>query len=481
VTLSIALPPDTNGSRAGASDAARPMGRAVGDGLGGLAAWLTAIVVLTPLPLASNRPIIWIGFAIVVGLIATVYGQRRAAALTVPAGRVSVAAYALLVGMMLFQVLPLGTLFPVRPDIAAPAVSLVPGATWLALLQTLGYGVFAYLAMQVAGPPRRAILLLLAVFIAIAAYAVLGIVQLLLLDDTILGMTKWSSRGMVSATFVNRNSFATFLAFGLAIGAGLAIAQLGHRHREQWPLSRWWLALLVIGCGIIAAALVMTQSRMGVIAGAAAVAVVCIAGLARTLGAAWTLLAVAALAVAGAGLAFVLAPNLIDRLLAAQGPAELRLELYVQVWRMIWERPLIGYGGGAFELAFPLFHEPSLSTRATWDRAHSTYLTLWSELGIVAGSIPMLLIAIFAWRAIAGFRAGGATFAPGLAAIGVVVAGAVHSTADFSLEIPANVYLFWFVLALGAFAGTRTGAPVQVARPTSGPGMSSSGMSSNEA
>ena len=111
---------------------------------------------------------------------------------------------------------------------------------------------------------------------------------------------------------------------------------------------------------------------------------------------------------------------------------------------------LLGYGGGTFEVAYPLFHQLPVSPDLVWDRAHSTYLSLWAEMGVIAGSIPLLLVLWIAMEALRLYlsRRSGDWTAPA-AAVAVIVVAALHSTVDFSLEMQANVFLFLAILATG--------------------------------
>ena len=129
-----------------------------------------------------------------------------------------------------------------------------------------------------------------------------------------------------------------------------------------------------------------------------------------------------------------------------------RLELYHQIAGMILRRPLLGYGAGSFEQAFSLFHAPPVDVSAVWDHAHSTYLTLWSDFGLVVGTVPMaivLLLLIHALRLPPG--------SPATAAIGTTVVVGLHSLVDFSLEVEAIAFLLTTVLGTAWASSGSTG------------------------
>jgi O-antigen ligase len=208
------------------------------------------------------------------------------------------------------------------------------------------------------------------------------------------------------------------------------------------------LALAAIG-----AALLATESRMGAFAGAVGcLSVVLLSQRRLRWRRGWYLLWVpAALIVLGAAV-YLYGQGLVERLGSQAESADVRFDLYLQVIEMIRARPLLGYGGGAFEQAFQLFHHPPVSPDRVWDRAHNTYLALWSELGLVAGSVPILLVAAGAIRLAWNSSSAGSDWTGRVAAIGVIVVAATHSLADFSLEIQANAILFIVLLGVGTAA-----------------------------
>jgi len=95
-----------------------------------------------------------------------------------------------------------------------------------------------------------------------------------------------------------------------------------------------------------------------------------------------------------------------------------------------------------------LFQHPPLTADTVWDKAHSSYLELWAETGIVAGSLPMLAILGALLMAIANLIRSAGRLDINAAAVGAVAAVAVHSLVDFSLEVQAVAYIFVAILAL---------------------------------
>ncbi|RYE49777.1 MAG: O-antigen ligase domain-containing protein [Hyphomicrobiales bacterium] len=437
-----------------------------------LARALLVLVALAPIPLGSNRPFFWATNAFIVGLVGLIYiaALRRAhEPLRVGFGRLwpSVVLYGVVAVYLVIQALPLApfsgaaaaTLLAVPTasggTLAGQAISLAPTSTWLMLMRWVTYGVLFVLVVQVATRAHRRDLMLNVIIAIVAAYAIFGLASLLQLGDTLLSMPKWAYEGSATATFVNRNSFATFLSFGAVVTvtmlAGTFVRQddVDGRRPAVDPI----VLIYLLALATIFAALFATQSRMGVLSGVVGCVVVAILAQRRLRWRrGWLLLFLPVALVAAGAITYLYGQGLVERLGSQESTADVRLDLYAQVIEMIRARPLLGYGGGAFEQAFQLFHRPPVSPDLVWDRAHNTYLALWSELGVVAGSIPILLVGVAAVRLAWNSSRAGSDWAGRVAAVGVVVVAAVHSLADFSLEIQANTILFVLLLGLGTSA-----------------------------
>jgi len=294
----------------------------------------------------------------------------------------------------------------------------------------------------------------LALFFVVVAHALYGLVALTLLGDPMLAFDKIIHKGFATGSFLNRNSYATFLAFGLVLGVlyGLREWRAGDRQRL------WLLPLLVAGIGLILASLLASGSRMGLaagLAGAASAVVLALAKAGHTKegGGRWRWLLLFALPVV-VGIGVLYGANTLERLGAVENDAGIRGALYEQVIALIARFPWTGIGMGTFEAVFPLFQQPPLDPEFVWNRAHSSYLGLWVEAGLIAGSVPLLLVALIAIESFVLYlRRKGDWTAPA-AALCVTVVAAVHSLVDFSLEIEANALLFLAILALGMGRGS---------------------------
>lgn len=421
---------------------------------------LLALCLYIPLPLGSNRPPFWAISALLVGLIGLWYFAvlaLRGEAPRIRFRQVAMEAW-LFVGLVLvlvLQQLPIAQLLPPGP--AAPALpsggrpSLAPGATWLMVLQVCGYGVFAFLILQVGHRRDRAALAVTWLFAFIVLYGAIGLLLLTQLGDTWFGLSKFAYPGSATGPFINRNSFATFLAFGLATGCALFTQSLSS-HRKTRRIDA---IVIAAGTLLIGVALLATNSRMGIVAGLAGASVALMLGglklgwsLRR-----WGVLALVAIA-CFAGLLAYYGTGVLERVFVAEGDLLARAELYRQVLGMVEARPWLGIGGGAFPEVYPIFHAAPVSSEVVWDRAHSTYLALWAELGILGGTLPLLLFGLLGWRSARAYAKEEHKWGPGLAAVACLVVAGLHSSVDFSLEIQANAYYLLAFAGLGAAGET---------------------------
>lgn len=427
-----------------------------------LALFLVAVVALAPIPLGGNRPFFWGLAGAVLGLVGAAYvlvvlGLGEPLRFGLDRLRVPAALFLGLCGFLVVQVLPVFgrvDFVSAAGDVVESAtLSLAPGSTWLRLLQLATYAIFFLLLLQVAVNRKRARLLGQALLYIVCAHALYGLVALTMLGDPLLFFEKWAYEGFATGTFVNRNSFATFLAFGLVLGATLALRELVSDEQPAGISDGLRRAAPSLICGVvILAALVASGSRMGLLAGLIGVGTVALMAIGKRPARRWSpagvLIGVAAV-LAAAGVLLLHGAGTFERLGTLEADWDVRGALYAQVAGMIAVRPWLGHGGGAFELAYPLFHQLPVSADLVWDRAHSTYLTLWAELGLVFGSILPLIVLIFALEAFGLYRRRSADWAAPAAAVAVVLVGALHSIVDFSLEIQANVLLFLAIIALG--------------------------------
>lgn len=428
---------------------------------------IMTLLVLAPIPLGSNRPAFWMIWSTLIGLMALAYGVSLLVLRAPP--RLGLASFApeaalllVLCGFIVIQSLPLPGWLPasirhVDALGATPAtLSFDPGNSRMVLIQFFTFGLLFFLTAQVAANRRRARRMLLGILVIIALFAAYGLVSLTQLGDTILGFDKLIYQGYATGTFINRNSFATFLAVGLTLGTALLMETVPTR--KDTPIGRYLALLaLLVGCIVfIGATLIATGSRLGTAAGLLGAATTVVLGVMVSRGARRpALLVVVALLVVAVVIVATFGMTLVERLVFVPGIDEIRVEAHRIIWSAMLDRPWLGYGAGSFATVFQTLQRPPLSAEYVWNNSHSTYLALWFEMGFIVGSIPLLVVALLGLRAAraAGDPSSGVV---SIATIGTIVVFGVHSLLDFPAEIEANAFLFTVILALGA-AGSLGG------------------------
>jgi len=425
--------------------------------------WLMlAVLVLSPIPFGSTRGFFWGLLAFVVGIWALIYTLgvlqiRQGVRIGLEIFALPILAMAVFCFWLLVQILPLG-LVPLQLSggVIQPSatISVTPDATLMMLIRQLTYGLFFLLMLQASANEARRRMMFDILLAVTVAYGIYGLVSLQS-GDTILGLEKWAYQGYATATFINRNSFATFLAMGGTLAAArlgklLADASLHHAHDGKLRNLRGDLLIYGLAYVFLVVVVLSTGSRMGLFVTVVGAIVSSAIALRRSRRLAFLSLLVPLAVVAFMAILVVYGGALLERLGSLESSADVRSDLYWQIWEMITQRPLVGFGGGSFELAFPIVHQAPVSSDLVWSKAHDTYLALWSEMGLVFGSLPLLAIGFIAAKLVIAVARKRGNLETQAIALGVLAVGGIHSLVDFSLEIPANTFLFLALLAAGA-------------------------------
>jgi O-antigen ligase len=309
---------------------------------------------------------------------------------------------------------------------------------------------------------------------AAAARRLVAVVLATCVAQAVFGAVQWSlgptriygrETPYITAPFgsyVNHNHFAGLVGMGAVLAAGVAAAHArGRRGLSPAAIASAAAAL------VLTAAHFASRSRGGLLA--------LLGGLAA-LGALWLVLppapaarkrpaaaVVAAAAVAVAGFGWLAIPPSSRRHLATAfaGPVDgsgvYRIDVAGATLRAFADRPIAGWGMGAYEDAAPAYKRAHGDVRVR--HAESDALELLAEGGLIA-------LALAGWLAVAVLRglrdrttASRDRFrnALALAAAGGAATLAVHSLVDFNLRLPANALVF--AALAGLAASPRTDRP----------------------
>ena len=447
--------------------------------------WPVAVLVaMAPLPLASDKPWAWTSVSLIVGVLLmwwSISVFRAAAPIGVSwrqHGLTTLLACLLLAwfAIQTMSSVPAGWQHWIWRDAAvalgaapAGAISLDPSATGDALTRMIAYVGIFWLVLQLARDPTRARQLLLVVVAGGAVFAAYGMI----VELGLIGRDLWSDgariTGSLTGPFLDRNSFALYL--GLCLMSALALLSSRRGADRTAPLTskeglRQFAAslhpeafALLALAAVLATALALTHSRIGLVCTVLGFAVFVVARAAtrgQRLGKSLTIGLVI-------GLLGVLAIQFIEGApvsrFAGDDMAEAtRADLHGLTIDAIAAAPLRGHGLGTFPELFHVYRDASFPWLApAFERAHGAYLEFAAETGIIA---TLALLIIGGWLAAACvrgtlFQRRDAVFpALALGAVGLV---ATQAFVDFSAQMPAVATTFAATLAIGFAHAWPTG------------------------
>lgn len=357
-----------------------------------------------------------------------------------------------------------------------PSVSIIRGEPFYALGPALANVLALLLGLVVGANDERARQALLVMGWSGVGYAIYGFSKI--------------AEGPLNATFVNRNTAATY--FGSCAAVWLVLLMATFRGRLPAGPIKWKEILQHIGdesskegksskerelairlCMLFVclAAMFMTASRAGVIFSLFGMVIAFIVFFRRDLPRRSGLV----LALVGAGLVtWVLLQLMGGRVeeridsggLVDQG----RLAAYQSTLRIIADYPWFGTGWGTFAAIFPAYRSGNVSIWGVWDIAHSTPLELAAELGVplaslVAAAWVVCILVLFRGTR----RSRRETVAP-LAALAVALIANLHSAVDFSLQVPGYAIVAFAVVGVGLGQSFQTMRPQQYRRRRHRPG-----------
>ena len=424
--------------------------------------WAMVITVLAAaLPLGAARPVSWTLLAMIITALFAVqllYDNINA----LPAQTKGLWLPALLffgaVGWGFVQILPnLPTeyIHPAWANVSDVSgyISADPGEGRQVLMRYLCYMMIFWIAFRASFASMRAGLILKAFALFSAVLAIFGLYTLAAGTNPILSES--AEVKVVTASFVNRNSYATYAAFGALanLAAYLHIASGTREDDNHWRsyirdiLERFFDGAWIYAVGFLACmgALSLTQSRAGGVA--ALVGLLVFLAAWRGKGRRWNPLMLLLIAAVLGFVVLTSATGMTNRILAT-GPENGRFLVYPEIVAAIQDRPLLGHGLGSFHDVFRQY-VPAEAALGEWVRAHNSFLENAFELGLPAAAAFYLALALIVWRIRSGTIKRARNRAFSCFALAVVATGATHSLFDFSLQMPAIAAVFAVILGLG--------------------------------
>ena len=376
-----------------------------------------------------------------------------------------------LVGLVLVgfvQLLPLGNAEAEGASIlrlvTTHTLSLDPYATRFVLVELLPILVYFAAALTFIDSPKRLRLVVRTIIIFGCALAILSLMLSVIAPNRVFGVREMrQAQGF--GPFINRHHFAGYMELALALPLGLLFAGAVERERRL---------LYIFAAAIMGIALVLTNSRGGMIALVAEIMfVVLMSGVAgrrssgsgsrdaeedEGRGARLRRLALRA----ALGFALVVAlfvgvvlfggEDALNRLVGtvnSEDPTTGRLHFWRGALEIIRDHPLLGVGLGAFGVAYSRY-DLGNGKLFRLEQAHNDYLQVLSDAGVV-GALLGLFFVVMLFRTGLRRMQSNSSFRRGVAlgALTGCFAVLVHSFFDFTLHTTANALLF---LLLAAFA-----------------------------
>lgn len=354
---------------------------------------------------------------------------------------------------------------------APPTVSIAPSATVDAWLLSAGYACLYTLIVLCCHGDRARMGLVLGWLVAA------GLVQAVYGSLMVLSGVEWGFfaekrfyRDVATGTFVNRNHLAGYLELTSAAALGLILADLGG-DRSKGSLRQKLLGAIALAFSpkvrsrialvVMAVALVLTRSRMGNVAFFTSL---CVCGMLFVLlrHRQYTLRAFALFASVVA-IDILIVSNwyglerVVERIESTDIATEGRATFLADVPPAIEAYRTAGAGLGTFAYAFAPFRSSRM--REHFDHAHNDYI----EFAIETGLPGVALLAAFALAHAAHalrtlvVRRRRMVAAVSFSALMALVAHAIHATAEFNLQIPANAATLVVLLALAASCRSTSG------------------------
>lgn len=438
-------------------------------------AWLLLVLLWAPLPLASNR--VWslglLSMMLFGGvLLHLAVSGIRLRALRLP-GTLATPGVLLAAGLC--------SMFA-----AQLVLGLSSGGPWAGtqhLLRSLGYLGAMCLCLLAVQTRQHALWLLLGVLSAALLQALLAAGLFAYGRPYVYLFSGFDPRTRATGTFVNADHLAGYMELGLSAGVGamLALMTAGSTGAQRWADRLRSVAAFVMSPKMLVRlslvplvlALVLTRSRMG--NGVFFLGIVLVAGVLAWRSPRWrkpALWLVASMLVVDLIVLgqWVGLDHVVNRLkdtaeatvvsnrvavLAGEAPPpseeslQERLTVPLTSLPLVWQKPLLGWGGGSYAVVYPQIKPPDVFG-GWWDHAHNDYVQVAVDAGLIGLALWVSIGLYTLWRLWPLLSDGNHPVDRGVAvaALMALVCLGLHSVVDFNMHIPANAMTLSVMLAL---------------------------------
>jgi O-antigen ligase len=350
------------------------------------------------------------------------------------------------------------------------SLSLDPYSTRFILIQVTALLIYFSASLVFIDSPKRLRLLVRTITIFGFFLAIFGLTQSFTTSKVY--WIRELPQSQPFGPFINRHHFAGYMELALALPLGLLFS--GSLEKEK-------RFIYLFAVGLMSVALIMTNSRGGLISLLAEIVfLVAVAGFRRSDKKWKSPKKTSGFRTAGirAGLALALVvvtfgtvtllggDNALTRLLGTlntDDPTMGRAHFWAVTVDIIKTHPILGIGLGAFSVVYTRYDSRNGLFRL--EQAHNDYLQVLSDGGIVGAALGLFFI-ISLFRLGFARRESHDDFRRGLAigALAGCFAVLVHSFFDFTLHTPSNALLFLILAALATMNGRVEDAPIRRTR-----------------
>ena len=336
--------------------------------------------------------------------------------------------------------------------------------TTLALLRLITAASVFWIALQLCRDAARANVLLWSVAALGCAYAAYGLFAFALTPGRVLWFENPYSRGFVTSTFINPNSFVAYAGMGFIAICGLILRLYRHEFAAVGGSIRFRIATFIevtgqkgavllggalgdprcpaaVGiargdrsprrwlCSVLGALTLRLRKRQSVEQRVAIIIFGCRFG--------------------GGTVLWFSAISLSGRSRSKASATRVGIAVYTITMRSILGAPILGYGYGTFADVFPMFRDQSVSTWGRWQMAHNTYLEVFQGLGLLFGSMLVASVVLLVLRCVRGAMTRQTNETMPCVAASVAFFLGVHALVDFSLQMQAIAITFMALLGAG--------------------------------
>ena len=339
------------------------------------------------------------------------------------------------------------------------AISFVPFATRIEFFKwlTLG-GLFLFLLYwnSLKGRDRVTSQFLVLILLMGAFESLYGLFEFFSGHRHILYLDGSSFVSAVTGTFINRNYFAGYLLMVIPLSAGYLFSR-GSFQKARFMNWRHRLAsldgktlLIAFSIMVMIIGLIFSASRMGILSLLLSFSLIILFFRDRRRrekkfsGPLVLILGLAFLWAVWIGLDAV-----ISRFFTTSEDFKGRWMIWANTFQILKDFPVFGSGLGTFSQIFPMyrsFHIQGLVTHAEND-----YLQLASEVGFIGIGLLLILFIFLFFKIVSGIR----SLSPwepqrfiGIGGLVGILALMFHSLVERNIQVPANAFLFTFILAL---------------------------------